>query len=56
MWFELNVLNNTKLLKISDMCNFVTHIYQLKLIPPTGRSNEKNTISFGNSHFHAQYG
>ena len=38
-WFELNVLNTTKLLKISDIYNF-SHIYQLKLIPPTGYFNK----------------
>lgn len=33
---ELNVLNTTKLLKNQRHVQLFIHIYQLKLIPPTG--------------------
>ena len=39
-WFELNVLITTKLLKKQRYVQPFTHIYQLKLIPPTGKLYE----------------
>lgn len=35
-WFELNILNTTKLLKNQRYVQLFAHIYQLKLIPLTG--------------------
>ena len=44
-WFELNVLITTKLLKNQRHIQPFTHIYQLKLIPPTGIRVESALIS-----------